>query len=151
MSIAERVRPGNGVARDSRGAVNRACRRGLGPATKPGAACQAPASPTAAYSGNPRPHGFKFVTGADREKQMVSGDPGPAEWTVVLRGTGGSEVPASKLPPESSLSPWRQMGPGEVAWDVDRYNLPHGEDLAPCSARRAGRFRTPVLCRPCRA
>jgi hypothetical protein len=70
------------------------------------------------------------VTGADREKQMVSGDPGPAEWTVVLRGTGGSEVPASKLPPESSLSPWRQMGPGEVAWDVDRYNLPHGEDLA---------------------
>jgi hypothetical protein len=22
------------------------------------------------------------------------------------------------------------MGPGEVAWDVDRYNLPHGEELA---------------------
>jgi hypothetical protein len=22
------------------------------------------------------------------------------------------------------------MDPGEVAWDVDRYNLPHGEDLA---------------------
>jgi hypothetical protein len=21
------------------------------------------------------------------------------------------------------------MGPGEVAWDVDRYNLPHGEEL----------------------
>jgi hypothetical protein len=50
--------------------------------------------------------------------------------TVVLRGTGGSEVPASKLPPESWLSPWPQMGPGEVAWDVDRYNLPHGEEVA---------------------
>jgi hypothetical protein len=60
----------------------------------------------------------------------VSGDPGAAEWTVVLRGTGGSEVVASKLPPESWLSPWRQMGPGEVAWDVDRYNLPSGEELA---------------------
>jgi hypothetical protein len=22
------------------------------------------------------------------------------------------------------------MGPGEVAWDVDRYNLPHGEEVA---------------------
>jgi hypothetical protein len=22
------------------------------------------------------------------------------------------------------------MGPGEVAWDVDRYNLPHGEEMA---------------------
>jgi hypothetical protein len=22
------------------------------------------------------------------------------------------------------------MGPGEVAWDVDRYNLPHGAELA---------------------
>jgi hypothetical protein len=75
-------------------------------------------------------HGFEFVTGADREKQMVSGDPGAADWTVVLRGTGGSEVPASKLPPCSWLSPWRQMGPGEVAWDVDRYNLPHGEEVA---------------------
>jgi hypothetical protein len=74
--------------------------------------------------------GFEFVTGADREKQMVSGDPGAAGWTVVLRGTGGSEVPASKLPPGSWLSPWRQMGPGEVAWDVDRYNLPHGEEVA---------------------
>jgi hypothetical protein len=21
------------------------------------------------------------------------------------------------------------MGPGEVAWDVDRYNLPHGEGV----------------------
>jgi len=21
------------------------------------------------------------------------------------------------------------MGPGEVAWDVDRYNLPHGEEV----------------------
>jgi hypothetical protein len=78
----------------------------------------------------PRRVGFGFVTGADREKQMVSGDPGAADWTVVLRGTGGSEVPASKLPPESWLSPWRRMGPGEVAWDVDRYNLPHGEELA---------------------
>jgi hypothetical protein len=75
-------------------------------------------------------HGFEFVTGADREKQMVSGDPGAADWTVVLRGIGGSEVPASKLPPGSSLSPWRQMGPGEAAWDVDRYNLPHGEEVA---------------------
>jgi hypothetical protein len=75
-------------------------------------------------------HGFEFVTGADREKQMVSGDPGSAEWTVVLRGTFSSEVPASKLPPESWLSPYRQMGPGEVAWDVDRYNLPHGEEVA---------------------
>jgi hypothetical protein len=66
----------------------------------------------------PRP-GFEFVTGADREKQMVSGDPGAADWTVVLRGTGGSEDPASKLPPCSWLSPWRQMGPSEVAWDVE--------------------------------
>jgi hypothetical protein len=74
--------------------------------------------------------GFEFVTGADREKQMVSGDPGAAGWTVVLRGTGGSEVPASKLPPCSWLSPWRQMGPGEVAWDVDSYNLPDGEEVA---------------------
>jgi hypothetical protein len=48
----------------------------------------------------------------------------------VLRGTGGSEVRASKLPPESWLSPYRQMGPGEVAWDVDRYNLPSGEEVA---------------------
>jgi hypothetical protein len=32
----------------------------------------------------------------------------------------------------SWLSPWRQMGPGEVAWDVDRYSLPHGEELAGC-------------------
>jgi hypothetical protein len=47
------------------------------------------------------------VTGADREKQMVSGDPGAADRTVTLRGTGGSEVPASKLPPESWLSPYR--------------------------------------------
>jgi hypothetical protein len=37
---------------------------------------------------------------------------------------------ASNLPPDSSLSPWRQMGPGEVAWDVDRYNLASGEELA---------------------
>jgi hypothetical protein len=22
------------------------------------------------------------------------------------------------------------MGPGEVAWDVDRNNLPHGEEMA---------------------
>ena len=48
----------------------------------------------------------------------------------MLRGTGGSEVRASKLPPESWLSPYRQMGPGEVAWDVDRYNLPHREEVA---------------------
>jgi hypothetical protein len=61
---------------------------------------------------------------------MVSGDPGDVDWTVVLRGTGGSEVLASKLPLESWLSPWRQMGPGEVAWDVDRYNLPDGEEVA---------------------
>jgi hypothetical protein len=74
--------------------------------------------------------GFEFVTGADREKQMVSADPGAADWTVVLRGTGGSEVPASKLPPASWLSSWRQMGPGEVAWDVDCYNLPQGEEVA---------------------
>jgi hypothetical protein len=46
---------------------------------------------------------------------LVSGDPGAADWTVVLRGTGGSEIPASNLPPESWLSPYRQMGPGEVA------------------------------------
>jgi hypothetical protein len=32
----------------------------------------------------------------------------------VLRGTGDSEVSASKLLPESWLSPWRQIGPGEV-------------------------------------
>jgi hypothetical protein len=75
-------------------------------------------------------HGFDFVTGAEFEKQMVSGDPGAADWTVVLRGTGGSEVPASKLPPESWLSPYRQMEPGEVAWEVDRYNLQSGEELA---------------------
>ena len=37
---------------------------------------------------------------------------------------------AGRLPPESWLSPWRQLGPGEVAWDVDRYNLAHGEELA---------------------
>jgi len=37
---------------------------------------------------------------------------------------------AGRLPPESWLSPWRQMGPGEVAWDVDSYNLPHGEEVA---------------------
>jgi hypothetical protein len=43
---------------------------------------------------------------------MVSADPGAADWAVVLRGTGGSEAPASKLPPGSWLSPWRQMGPG---------------------------------------
>jgi hypothetical protein len=48
----------------------------------------------------------------------------------VLRGTRDSEVPASKLPPGSWLSPWRQMGPGEVAWDVDGYNLPQGEEVA---------------------
>jgi hypothetical protein len=72
----------------------------------------------------PPHHGFEFVTGTDREKQMVRTGP------PVLRGTGGSEVPASKLPPESWLSPWRQMGPREVAWDVDSYNLPHGEELA---------------------
>ena len=70
------------------------------------------------------------MTGADRKQQMVSAEAGAADWTVVLRGTGGSEVPASKPPPESWLSPWRQMGPGEVAWDVDRYNLPDGEELA---------------------
>jgi hypothetical protein len=79
--------------------------------------------------GLPR-HGFDFVSGADREKQMVSGDPGTADWTVVLPGTGGSEVPAPRLPPESWLSPCRQMGPGEVAWDVDRYNLASGEEGA---------------------
>ena len=73
----------------------------------------------------PPRHGFEFVTGADREKPMVSADPGAADWTVALRGTGGSEVRASKLPPGSWLSPRRQMGPGEVVWDVDRYNLPH--------------------------
>jgi hypothetical protein len=78
----------------------------------------------------PPRHGFEFVTGADREKQLVSGDPGAADWTVVLRAIGGSEVPASKPPPGSWLSPWRQMRAGEVAWDVDRYNLPQGEELA---------------------
>jgi hypothetical protein len=78
----------------------------------------------------PPPHGFDFVTGADREKLLVSADPGAADWTVVLRGTGGSEVLASKLPPGSWLSPWRRMGPGEFAWDVDRYNLPRGEEVA---------------------
>jgi hypothetical protein len=36
----------------------------------------------------------------------------------------------SKLPPESWLPPWRQMAPGEVAWDVDSCNLPHGEEVA---------------------
>ena len=70
------------------------------------------------------------MTGADRAKQMVSGDAGAAEHDGPVRGTGGREVPASKLAPESWLSPWRRMGPGEVAWDVDRYNLPHGEELA---------------------
>jgi hypothetical protein len=73
---------------------------------------------------------------------MVSGDPGAADWTVVLRGTGGSEVPGSKLPPGSWPSPWRQMGPGEVAWDVDSYNLPHGEELA--AARCPARPRPPA-------
>jgi hypothetical protein len=34
------------------------------------------------------------------------------------------------LPPGSWLSLWRQMRPGEVAWDVDRYNLASGEELA---------------------
>jgi hypothetical protein len=77
----------------------------------------------------PPRHGFEFVSGADREKQMASGDPGAADWTVVLRGAGGTEVPASKLPPGPWLSPCRQMGPGEVAWDVDRFNLPSGEEL----------------------
>jgi hypothetical protein len=48
----------------------------------------------------------------------------------MLSGTGGSEVPASKLPPGSWLSPWRKMGPGEVACDLGRYKLPHGEELA---------------------
>jgi hypothetical protein len=50
---------------------------------------------------------------------------------------GGFSAPARTSPgrttlarPESWLSPWRQMGPGEVAWDVDRYNLPHGEEVA---------------------
>jgi hypothetical protein len=50
--------------------------------------------------------------------------------TVVLRSTSGGEVVASKLPPESWPSPWRQTGPGEVAWDVDSYDLPHGEEVA---------------------
>jgi hypothetical protein len=68
--------------------------------------------------------------------------PGAADWTVVLRGTGGSEVPASKLPPGSWLSPWRQMGPGEVAWDVDRYNLAHGEELAAVLGAEADGRRT---------
>jgi hypothetical protein len=70
------------------------------------------------------------VTGAEFAQQMVSGDPGAADWTVVLRDPGGSEVPASKLPPVSWRSPRRQLGPGEVAWDVDRCNLPHGEEVA---------------------
>jgi hypothetical protein len=47
-----------------------------------------------------------------------------------VQGAGRREVSVSKLPPESWLSPWRQLGPREVAWDVDRYNLPHGEELA---------------------
>ena len=68
---------------------------------------------------------------------MVSGDSGAADWTVVLRGTRGSEVPASKLPPESWLSPYRQMAPGEVAWDVDRYHLPSGEEVAREPAAKA--------------
>jgi hypothetical protein len=85
--------------------------------------------PTAGHVWLPR-HGFDFVSGADREKQMVGGDPGGADWTVVLRGTGGSEVRAPRLPPGSWLLPWRQMGPGAVAWDVDRYNLASGEQLA---------------------
>jgi hypothetical protein len=87
----------------------------------------------------PPRHGFEFVTGAEFEKQMVNGDPGAADWTVVLRGTAGSEVPASKLPPESWLSPCRQMGSGEVAWDVDRYNLPRGEEVAAVLICRSGR------------
>jgi hypothetical protein len=93
------------------------------------------------------------VTGADREKQTVSGAHGAADWTVVLRARtaaapwlsspgacgsnlsktarqGDARAAASKLPPESWLSPWRPMGPGEVACDVDRYNLPHDEELA---------------------
>jgi hypothetical protein len=49
----------------------------------------------------PPRHGFESVTGADCAKQMVIGDPGAADWTAVLHCTGGSEVPASKLPPES--------------------------------------------------
>jgi hypothetical protein len=60
--------------------------------------------------------GLDFVTSADRETHLVSADPGAPDSTVVLRGTGGSEVPASKLPPQSWLSPWRQMVPDEVAW-----------------------------------
>jgi hypothetical protein len=46
------------------------------------------------------------------------------------QGQGVGADAASKLPPESWLSPWRQMGPWEVAWDVDRYNLPRGEEVA---------------------
>jgi hypothetical protein len=61
---------------------------------------------------------------------MVSGDAGAADWTVVLRVTGGRGVRASMLPPGSRLLSWRQLGPGEVAWDVDRHNLPHGEEVA---------------------
>jgi hypothetical protein len=30
----------------------------------------------------------------------------------------------------SWLSPWQQVAPGEVAGDVDRYSLPHGEEMA---------------------
>jgi hypothetical protein len=78
----------------------------------------------------PQPGGFEFMTRADRDRQMVSSDPGAADWTVVLRGIGGSEVSARRLPPGSWLSPWRQMGPGEVARDVDRYNLPSVEEVA---------------------
>jgi hypothetical protein len=55
---------------------------------------------------------------------------GPGPRSMRLRGTGGSEVPAPRLPPESWLSPRRQMGPGEVARDVDHYNLASGEELA---------------------
>jgi hypothetical protein len=36
------------------------------------------------------------------------------------------------------------MGPGEVAWDVDRDNLPHGEQLRPCRSRCRGRSSPPT-------
>ena len=31
------------------------------------------------------------------------------------------------------------MGPGEVAWDVDRYNVPHGEEVVGVLIYRSGR------------
>jgi hypothetical protein len=48
-------------------------------------------------------------------------------------GAEGPKQPAStagRLPPGSWPSPWWQTSPREVAWDVDKYNLPDGEEVA---------------------